>query len=110
MIEKIIIDYLNSALDVPCFAEVPKNELGSYVVIEKTGGKIENHIRKAIIALQSYAPSLFEAAELNERVIESMQNIITLDSVSRAKLNSEYNYTDTARKRYRYQAVYEITY
>ena len=39
-----------------------------------------------------------------------MRNIIELDNVSKAKLNSDYNYTDTAKKRYRYQAVYEVIY
>ena len=34
--------------------------------------------------------------------------IIELDDISRCELNTDYNYTDTARKKYRYQAVYDI--
>ena len=30
--------------------------------------------------------------------------------ISRVQLNSDYNFTDTAQKRHRYQAVYDITF
>ena len=60
--------------------------------------------------MQSYAPSLFEAAELNERVKAAMDDLILLPDIFSAKLDSDYNFTDTATKQYRYQAVYNITY
>ena len=39
-----------------------------------------------------------------------MENIIDRNDISKCTLNSDYNYTDTARKKYRYQAVYDIVY
>lgn len=30
--------------------------------------------------------------------------------ISKAKLNSDYNYTDTTTKSYRYQAVYDLVF
>lgn len=39
-----------------------------------------------------------------------MQKLIEKDEISRVKLNSDYNFTDTQKKKYRYQAIYEITY
>ena len=49
--------------------------------------------------------------KLNEKVKEAMDELPwELDSVTRSKLNSDYNFTDTATRKYRYQAVYDITY
>ena len=75
-----------------------------------TGGSQVNYIDKAIIAIQSYSSSLYKAAVLNEKVKIIMKNIIEMDEISECELNSDYNYTDTSRKKYRYQAVYELTY
>lgn len=111
MIEKIILDYLNTTLpDVPVYMEVPEDRPAVFVVIEKTGSSRINHIDSATIAVQSYAASLYDAAALNERVKATMLDAITLDSISRVALNSDYNYTDTASKHYRYQAVFDVTF
>ena len=34
--------------------------------------------------------------------------MVALDEVSKVSLNSDYNFTDAATKRYRYQAVFDI--
>ena len=110
MIETIIRNYLKTSLDKPVFIEVPADPPVSYVSIERTGGREVEHIRSSIIAIQSYGGSSFEAATLHETVLALMKNIITLDSVSACDLNAEYDYTDRQTKRYRYQAVFDITY
>ena len=109
MIEKTILDYLSGALSVPCVMEMPEKTPASFVMIEKTGSSVSNRISKATFAIQSYARTLFAAASLNEQVKEAMDMIIELDSISKCELNSDYNYTDTAMKAYRYQAVFVIT-
>ena len=110
MIETIVLDYLSSVLPEPCSLEVPERPPARFVVLEKTGSSRENYINTASFAVQSYAPSLFEAAELNERVKAAMDDLILLPDIFSAKLDSDYNFTDTATKQYRYQAVYNITY
>lgn len=110
MIEVIILDYLNEVLNVPAFMESPEKPLNRYVLIEKTGGSSENYIYRAIVTLKSYAESLAEAAKLNEKVKEAMNNIIILDSIAKSKYNTDYNFTNTEKKEYRYQAVYEVFY
>lgn len=109
MIEGVVRGYLEDALDVPCRMEVPSGAPERFVVVEKTGSDTENHICRATIAVQSYGPTLLEAARLNERVKAAMDGLSGLDEICRCRLNSDYNYTDTASKRYRYQAVYDIT-
>ena len=61
-----------------------------------------------MLALQSYGATLYQAAELNEQVKAAMEDIVELDLISRAELNTDYNFTDTQTKRYRYQAVYDL--
>lgn len=110
MIEKIVLDYLRSVLDVPVEMETPADASGKYVLLEKTGSSEEDFICSATIAIQSYADSLYEAARLNEEVKDKMSRIDRLDEVSGAGLNTDYNFTDTRKKKYRYQAVYDLFY
>lgn len=110
MIEKIVLDYLTDCLSVPVYMEMPEEPPASFVLLEKTGSSRRDWIDEATLAIQSYGATLLEAASLNEAVKTAMQSITDLASVSRAELNSDYNYTDTTSKRYRYQAVYDFVY
>ncbi len=109
MIEKLVLDYLNSELKVPAYMEEPEHPGKSYVLLEKTGSGCTNHIRRATIAIQSYAESLYKAAALNETVKAVMEQIVELPDICRCALNSDYNFTDPETHRYRYQAVFDIT-
>lgn len=110
MIEKTILDYLSGVLSVPVYLEVPEEPPDSFALLEKTGSSRTNWICAATLAIQSYGPSLYAAAALNEQVKAAMDGAITLDELCAIRLNSDYNFTDTATKRYRYQAVYDVTY
>lgn len=112
MIEKIIVDYLNSldALQAKAYTEVPKNVPDKYYLIEKTGASVDNWINTSTVAIQSHADTLYDVISLNEDLREAMLNgLITLDEISGVHLNSDYNFTDTTTKRHRYQAVYQVT-
>lgn len=112
MIEKVIKNYLSSAQalnGVSVYMEIPQNPPKTFIVIEKTSSGRTNYIDSSTIAIQSYSDTLFNAASLSETVKELMLNSIVLDDVVRCSLNSEYNYTDTAKKKYRYQAVFDLT-
>lgn len=109
MIEKTMLDYLDNELNVPVYMERPADPPNQYVLIEKTGSGKRNHICDATLAIQSYAPSMYEAAVLNEAVKAAMESAMTLNEICRVSLNSDYNFTDTAMKAYRYQAVFDIT-
>lgn len=110
MIEVIIKNYLDTLLNVPVYAQRPAEVPTKYVTIERTGGGMTNHIRSAMVAVQSYAPTMFEAAELHEEVIGLMLEITSLDDIGGIKLNSEYSFTDEETKQPRYQAVFDIVY
>lgn len=110
MIEFVLLDYLETALNIPAYMEKPADMSGYFLVLEKLGSYEDNFIPHANIAVQAYAPTLAEAAKLNSRVKSAMSDAITIPAVSSVKLNSDYNFTDTETKQYRYQSVYVITY
>ena len=119
MIENIVISYLYNALayeegssviQILVSGEVPTPLPEEFVTVEKTGGRIQEHIRSATLAIQSWAGSQAKASMLNERIISAMESLTALDSISKCQLNSDYNYTDTSTKHNRYQAVFDIVY
>lgn len=110
IIEEIILEHLNKNLCVPVFMEIPEKAHSEYAVIEKTGSGNENGIYCATVAVKSCAKSLYRAAVINECVKSVMADMIARDDISAVELNSDYNFTDTATKQYRYQAVFDIYY
>lgn len=108
MIEEKVREYLEDKLDIPVRMEEEPGLPEEYVLIEKTGSGEEKHIASATLAIQSYSGSLYGAAILNEKVKEAMKKIVEMDDISKCQLNSDYNYTNTTRKKYRYQAVYDM--
>lgn len=110
MIETALVKYLNDNLEVDAFAEYPEIAPAQFVLLEKTGSSSKNMIASATIAIQSYAKTFIDAMKLNEKVKDAMANMQELDYIIRCDLNTDYNFTDTATRKYRYQAVYDITY
>jgi hypothetical protein len=112
MIEKVILDYLQAQLNpVPVGLQEPSNQNPTpenFVVIQRTGGGEDNKIKSATFAIQSYGATLLDACQLNESVKSAMENIIELNSISRCKLQSDYEYTKLSTKHPRYQAVFDI--
>lgn len=82
----------------------------SYVIFEKTSSGKRDYANSATFTFQSYAPTLYSAALLNEEVKAAVESMIELDEISGIHLNSDYNFTDTETKECRYQAVFDINY
>lgn len=112
MIEKTILDYLNGLPDAPApaLAEIPPGGITppAWIIQRTGGGTIEGHVGTAMVAIQSYGATLYEAAALNETLKAAMAGMPALDEIASVRLNSDYNYTDTTKREYRYQAVFDI--
>jgi len=108
MIEVIILEHLKTKLSVPVHLEKPKSPPSEYVLFEKTGSNKSNHLLASTFVFQSYSNSMYGAAALNEEVKKAVDSLIELDEIASVKLNTDYNFTDTTTKKYRYQAVYDI--
>lgn len=110
MIEKVVLDYLKEVMDVGVYLDRISGITKPFVLFERTGSNVINHTTTALFAFQSYADSMFKAAELNEKLKKALDDMPNHTNISKAKLNSDYNFTNTQTNEYRYQAIYEITY
>ena len=112
MIEKTILDYLAEQMSpIPVYMETPENVPQKYYLLQKTASGTENHINRATFAIQSISSeSLLEAATMNEDIKIAIGGIIYAADISKAELNSDYNFTNSQTKEYRYQAVYNFVY
>lgn len=112
MLESTLIEYLGENLDVSVYAEQPESLPDTFVLVERVGSSTYDRLCTASIAVQSYAGTMYEAAALNEEVKTAMdiENIGSLDIVAGCHLDTDYNFTDTSQKIYRFQAVFDLTY
>lgn len=108
MIVTDLIEYLGDTLGIYVGMEAPEDTSG-YVLIDQTASSRRNHIVTTTIAIQSYGETLYEAYTLNESVKTAMDDFLDTEGITRVSLETDYNYTDTTTKQYRWQAVYQIT-
>lgn len=109
-IEKNILDWLE-ANQIDAYTDEPEYDRYSdyrFVVIQKTGSQKSNKVCESTVAIQSYAPTVYDAAVLNETIKELMEGLVSDDRVTGVDLNSDYEFTKTSTKQPRYQAVFNI--
>lgn len=107
MIETSVLEHLEETLSVPVRMEIPANRPEKFIVVTKTGGGESDKIRSAMIVLDCFDSSMLGAAQLCEDAIEAMG---AFEGCSGCHLNSSYNDTDTASRRYCYGALFDIYY
>ena len=115
MIEIIILNYLLKrqieGIKNNVFVQTPQIPPDEYVLIEKTSGSKDDHISHAMVAIKSVSNNgLVEAMQITEKVKACMEEMADSENIYSCSLNSDYNYTDTQTKEYRYQAVFNINY
>lgn len=94
---------------IPVVAETPDKEPDKFVRVERVGRQKKNFIITDSIAIQSYARSMYEAALLDEDIQQLIPLLATRSDISAVHLASSYNSTDTTKKHYRYQTIFDIT-
>lgn len=110
MIEKTVLQYLNSILDVPVYMEEPASKDDSYAVLQIIDQGRLDYIDAATFNIRSYGASMLEAAELNGRVKDCMYAITTLDPISSSKCGGGGQALDVTTKRYAYECVFNLYY
>ena len=108
MIIKTLLDFLAEDLQIGVYVEQPSQQT-DYILLDQTGSSRTNFITTTTIAVQSYGSTLYEAMLLNDRVKGAMERFAELNEVARVELETDYNFTNTATKQHRWQAVYLIT-
>lgn len=110
MIEFIVKEHLERHLDAPVFFEYPRNPADRFVVLKIDNNPRENLLDSALLVVDSYGPSQIAAAMLNSLVKPILDNLASLPQVSASKRGGDYPAFDSVNKKYRYQAVQNITY
>ena len=109
MIEVTVLNYLKTAFpNTTVVMEITPGIGDEFILLEKTGSGRSDKLNRSTFAVQSWAGSLYRAMTLNNEVVEAMLGITSIKEVSAVELNSDYNYTDTETKHYRYQAVFDL--
>lgn len=110
MIEVIVLNYLIRSFPKVSIGFEKKSE-ASQIIIDITANNCTNGLWSATFAIQSYAESKAKAAKLSYQVIDKMLNIANVcDEISDCSINSNYDFTDTSTKEYRYQSVFDLHY
>lgn len=112
MIETTVVKWLADELGVPVYAEMPEKPPPEFIIVEKTGSAGDRYVPQAVAAVQSYAPSLAEAAKLNSRAKAAMlgDDFLSLDEIVGCGCSSDCFFPDARIKKYRYQAIFTIRY
>lgn len=111
MIEVILKEHLSAALGVPVELELPSPlPEQPFVLLDKTGSNTARGYGTASFAVQSWADTLYHAAALNERVKAALQTLEERDDIAAVDIQTDYNFTDPATKRHRYQLVAAVTF
>lgn len=109
IIEQTVIEYLMEKLNIPAYAERPEKSTDSFfLIVERVGGSEQDFMRTAQVSVRSYAPSMYECSVLNEKVNDVMRDFDTVENISHCGVESNANYTDTQRKEYRSQTIFNI--
>lgn len=111
LMETAVKSHVGSQLDCPVYMEYPEGDTPDYfVILDRTDGSRENQITSGTFLAQSYGPSKLATALFHEKVKDAMDSLYQLSRVAALELIGDYPFPDTKHNRYRYQAVYEITY
>ena len=109
LIEQKVKEYLDTELDVPVYLETPKNLPSQYIVFTVISRGKEDHINNVTIEFMSYADSKFDAATLDEKVREAMENIVTYPDIS-CHFGGGNDSPDNTVKKYRYRCYFSLYY
>lgn len=111
MIEATIRKYLEDNLDnIPVLMEFPKNPPKKFIVMQLADGGKVNHIDAATFFLTVYANSLYEAAEVNEDVIDLLNDAISIPGITKSMLGQNQSGTDSANHLYTYNLTFNFYY
>lgn len=110
IIEKIVLDYLTETLSAPVVIETPTADLTEYVIFRLYDSGKENHINSATIEFECYSDSKYNAATLDEKLREAMENIVVLNEISASKFGGGSDENDSELNRYRYRSFFNLFY
>ena len=110
MIEVTLRNYLSDNMDIPVLMEHPQTSVKKYILLQLADASIVNHIDMATIFVNVYADSLYEAAELRDKVKELLLNAIFITGIAKSSLGQDQAATDSANHLYQYSLTFNFYY
>lgn len=108
MIETILIDQLKTVTGLHAYVMVPDDMPDEFYIIDRTATDKTDHITTVNCAVQAYAKSAARAAEMAEASVVALEQLAERADFSKCAMYNLYMFTDTVRKRPRYQTMFEI--
>lgn len=110
MIDDLMLDTLNELLDVPVYPEIPEQTEEEYVILNLVKGTNRYGLAEMSIICDSYASSMYLAAQLNGQVERALESLISFSWIRDITRNSSYPANDTTKKGYRHKCNYDCYY
>ena len=110
MIEITVINSIEEYTGIPAYMEVPEMPPERYAVVECVGGSINETISNSLVAVQTYAASLYDAAADCDTVTQALlYQMVNKPDIASVNVNGgKVNFTIPDSKQYRYQVIFEI--
>lgn len=112
LIEERVRNYLEGVFQeegIPVVLEIPEVIPDTFVLFQLVDRERENQINAVTLEFRSYAPSKYEAAELDEMVRDAMDDLHATSDIT-CQLGGGNDAPDTTLKRYRYRCYYNLFY
>lgn len=111
MIEVTLRDYLEYNLgNIPVVMEHPKSPEKKFILLQIADSGQINHIDMATFFVTVYAETLYEAAEIKEKVKDLLLDAVSLQGITKATLGQEQAATDSANHLYQYNLTFNFYY
>lgn len=108
-IERVAAKSLMDSTGIQAVLEIPDPRPDEFISVEMTGGSGDRFMRRATLAVQSWAKTRRRAAEIAGMVEAAAPDIADEPNVFRAVANGSYRWPDPDSGHERYQTTVELT-
>ena len=108
-VERMAAKRLMDATGIKVLLDVPADRPEEFATVELTGGSGDRFMRRAVLAVQSWAATRRRAAEMAMAVEAAVPSLMDEQNVFRAVANGSYRWPDPDSGQPRYQTTVELT-
>ncbi len=108
MVEKTLIKWLSSGLQIPTSHNIPKRYPAKFLTVERQGGAFSNRIERALIGVQVWSKTSEQACELAYVVAKFLTESEPPQEIRSVKVDGIYEFRAEQDEMGRYQLNIEI--
>ena len=111
--EAVVIAYLKQAVEIPVYADAPKDRPGSFLTVELVGGSRDTVVfNRTRLAIQCWDVSRYTASVLAQTVCDALavgSRQLAMFGVTAVEITNVINFPDLESRQPRYQVTAEVT-